>query len=114
MGNNTFKVPVLVKDEKKFDWNDSVVLGGDMTKLRDGRPVKIQVWAESGYTFVSYYLSKVNLENHTKDELIKYLTFQGIKIHSNEKRKTSIKEYKDINRHECWSITLTVGKSDDS
>lgn len=106
-------VPVLTKDKSQFDGDDSVVLGGDTTQLQDGRPVKVQAWSESGYTFVTYFLSIVNLENHSEDELINYLNFQGIKMGSCANRNTSILRYKDINRQECWSVTLAVGESDD-
>lgn len=77
MDQKSYIVPLLAEDEKKTDWNDSVVLGVDVAQLEDGRPIRFQAWAESGYTFVTYVVSIIDLEDFAKEELIKYLIRQG-------------------------------------
>ncbi|WP_280770785.1 hypothetical protein [Salipaludibacillus daqingensis] len=111
MSEVNYILPKLKEDEKQYEWNDSVLLGGEMTQLKDGRPIKVQVWAESGYTFVTYYLSVLYLEKYSKPALITYVKNQGIEVDENIERNASIHLYKDINNEDCWKITFNVGES---
>lgn len=107
---NTILCPQLSK-EKKNEWDDSHILADDTFSLDDSRPVYAQAWAEDGYTFLTYYISKEGLEERTLKSLIEYLELQGVTINSKIKHTASMMSIHDENGMNCWSITLTVGES---
>lgn len=113
MSKSRYVEPVLKRNREKMEWDDSVDLFADTTMLRDGRPVRYEAWAEMGYTFITYYMSIVDLEAYTKDEVIAYLIEQGIEITDEAAGKSEIMRFTDNNGKECWSLTVTVRESDD-
>ncbi|MBU9711574.1 hypothetical protein [Evansella tamaricis] len=106
-------VPVKKDSGKKFEWGDIVELGGNVMYLNDGRPVMSETWGIDGYTLITYFLSIVDLENHSKYEIIQYLNEQGLKITPLSNRSTEIMAFKDANGNDCWSLTVTVGEPED-
>ena len=102
-------------EDKRNDnnvYDDSHSIKNAYIELDDGRKVKGNLWAESEYVFLSYYFSTQGLEDFSKEELIDYLTENGIKdLNDPEKYpqdKISIRETKDKNDNEFYVLTITM------
>ncbi|MGJ7921583.1 hypothetical protein [Neobacillus sp. LXY-4] len=106
-GSQKFKVPILNQADE-YD-NSSTILEST-NFLKDGRPIITQVWKEDEYTFITYYLPSLDLEEFTQNQLLNYLIQQEVKIPPdvNELRVSSMK-FNDMLNMECWSITIVVG-----
>jgi len=93
-------------------YDDSHSIKNEYIELDDGRKVKGDFWAESEYVFLSYYFSVQGLENLSKEELIKYLSDNGIKdLNDSEKYprdKISIRKTNDKNNNEFYVLTITM------
>ena len=83
--------------------------------LDDGRPVSAKLWTESGQTYVSYTFSTKGLERCEKASLLQYLNSQGIKLNLHvAPEKSTVEKGTDIKDEPFWSVTLTIGESDES
>jgi hypothetical protein len=97
-------------DNNAFDDSHSIKSG--YIELDDGRKVKGDFWAESDYAFLSYYFSIQGLEDLSKEELIKYLSDNGIKDLDDPDKyppdQISIREAKDKNSNDFYVLTITM------
>jgi hypothetical protein len=109
--NRKYITPKINSDEN-LEGDDSSTLWENTNLLNDGRPCVTQVWTEDGFTFITYYLSTLGLEEVTQNHLLNYLIQQGVKIppELNELRVSTMKFFDQLNE-ECWSITIVVGES---
>ncbi len=112
MQTNRKYITPKITNGGKLEWDESSTLWENTNPLKDGRPVVTQVWTEDGYTFITYYLSTLGLEEATQNHLLNYLIQQGVKIPPdlNNLRVSTMKFFDQLNE-ECWSITLVVGES---
>ena len=101
------------KEDKDFD--ESKVMKRQIISLADGREVKAELWSEVGYTFLSYYISIIDLESYDKEELIEYLEEQGIKNLSTSDKFSfddiSISRQQDKAENEFWVLTINFGET---
>jgi hypothetical protein len=97
-------------DNNAFDDSRSIKI--DYFELDDGRMVKGDFWAESEYAFLSYYFSVQELEDFSKEELIKYLSDNGIKDLDDAEKyppaKISIIKSRDKNNNEFYVLTINM------
>ena len=101
------------KEDKDFD--ESKVMKRQIISLADGREAKAELWSEVGYTFLSYYVSIIDLEDYDKEKLIEYLEKQGIKNLSNSDKFSvddiSISRQQDKAENEFWVLTINLGET---
>lgn len=107
VGSRKFSVPLLNKADE-YDNSNTIVENSDY--LKDGRPIITQVWKEDEYTFITYFLPSVGIEEMSQNQLLNYLIQQGVKMPPdvNELRISTLK-FNDMLDMECWSITIVVG-----
>ncbi|WP_147534832.1 hypothetical protein [Bacillus marasmi] len=105
-GSLKFKVPILNKADE-FDNSNTIMENTEY--LKDGRPIITQVWKEDEYTFITYFIPSLGIEEMQQNQLLNYLIQQGIKMPPdfNELRVSTIK-FNDMLNMECWSITIVV------
>lgn len=100
------------KSDKNNDFDDSHSIKSDYIELDDGRKVKGDFWAEYDYAFLSYYFSVQGLEDFSKEELIKYLSDNGIKdLNDPDKYPPdiiSIRKTKDKNKNDFYVLTIKM------
>lgn len=101
-----FNVPKLNTDVK-FDNSNTILENTDY--LKDGRPIVTHIWSEDEYTFITYYLPTLGIEEFSQNQLLNYLIQQSVKIPSdiNDLRVSTMKYYDTLDM-ECWSITIVV------
>lgn len=107
----TFYKPSLSVEKDTYD--DSTLISQKETILNDGRPVVSQLWAEIGYTFITYFFSQEGIEHLESHEIIPYLVASGISIDEPSRFRPSIDKWSDDQQKACWRVTLTVGKPDE-
>jgi len=94
--------------------DDSTLISEQLLSLNDGRPVIAQVWAESGYTLLTYFCSSEGIRHLGGAEFLSYLQEEGIKItNDNVVHKPEIDHVKDDNQVDCWRLTLVIGESEE-
>lgn len=107
-----FTIPVFRNKTDHYD--DSKLISEQVLTLNDGRPVIAQLWAESGYTFLTYFYSSEGIENLEGAELLSYLEAEGIKVYrDNARYKPEIDIIKDSNDVDCWRVTFVIGESEE-
>lgn len=107
LGSYKFKVPLLNKADE-YDNSNTII--ENSSYLKDGRPIITQVWKEDEYTFITYFLPSVKIEEFSQNQLLNYLIQQGVKMPPdvNELRVSTLK-FNDMLEMECWSVTIVVG-----
>jgi len=89
-------------------------LGADMGVLLDGRPYLTELWATEGYTLITFFFSKLDLEKASPDQLLTLLhgALEGEGVPKqywvlNRKKVTTMK---DASGNSMYSITFVVGE----
>ena len=103
-----FVTPVLNAENNPYD--DSKLLMEQMLSADDGRPIIAQAWAESGYTFLTYFFCNRGLETASKEDIYEYLVAQGFKL--NRDRRHTARGFTDQVGNHCWNFTITIGEPD--
>ena len=90
--------------------------------LKDGRPFRIEGWFEQGFTYLSYYLPTIAIENHSPEDLKELLVSEGLVIFDDEKFLSSgfsginlsSNTITDASGTDLWEIVVIVGDEDDT
>ena len=90
-------------------YDDACSIMGNTFLLDDSRKVSAEIWAESGYSFLTYRFDNAGIEDHSIEEMIEYLNNNGMKI-DKEKHGQKIDL---IETGGEYRLTLTVGTQED-
>ena len=91
--------------------------------FHDGRPFRIEYWARSYSSFITVYISFLDIENASKQELKDLLIAEDLIEFDDRKYLNSgfggginltAKKFKDASDNEMWSLTIIVGDDDGS
>ena len=99
------KPPLGNADQNIFD--DSTVLQSQEIKLNDGCMVRAELWAEDGYTYLTYDFENENLLGSNDEVIMQYLSEQGLSVKSGKFSHYIMKTGKRI------KLNLTLGKADE-
>ena len=88
--------------------------------LSDGRPFRMECWAASQMTFLTYFMSTLGIENLTNEGLKELLEREQIVDFYDEKFRfggftgcnVDAKKVIDASENEMWSITIIIGDED--
>lgn len=106
-----YPVPNRTSMPTKAEWDDSVELGRGFLKFNDGRPAKVEIWAEDGYTFNTYFFSTMDIDNISFGDLMGYMRAQGIRPDANiQEGRVGLRKHLDGNGNELWSVTIVIGE----
>ena len=106
-----YRTPVFQSKNDPYD--DSTLISEQILTLTNGHPVVAHVWAESGYTFLTYYCTADGIENFNEEDVLEYLQSGGIKLDDKASRKLEINLINDKNQVDCWRVTLVIGETED-
>lgn len=90
--------------------------------LKSSRPFRVECWAENAYTFLTFFMSTLGIEDATEQDLKDLLVSEGLIDFDDDKFVKSgntgcnveAKKMIDASKNEMWSITVIVGDEDDS
>ncbi|GGG05441.1 hypothetical protein [Paenibacillus abyssi] len=100
---------ILRKRETLFD--DARVKSTKEFPYDNRRKIVSQLWSDSGYNFLTYFIPKKGLDNVNKESMIIDLNSKGISIDST--LPCSLDTCLDSEGMECWRLTLTIGESEE-
>jgi hypothetical protein len=88
--------------------------------LKDGRPFRIEGWFEQGFTYLSYYLPIIDIDDHNPEDLKEILVSEGLVSFDDKKFLSSgfssinlsANKISDASGNELWEFTIIVGDED--
>lgn len=107
-------------DRSKFIPNRSQDVSYGEGNFRDGRPFRVEMWFDQGYTYLTYFLPRVGVEAADPETLKGMLVAEGIiDFHDDKFHRSShsginldVKEGSDDAGNEMWIMTVIVGDED--
>lgn len=83
--------------------------------LSDGRPFVVELWSWGGHTFLTYFLSRLGLENATDDHFREMLVQEGLLTFKLLKHPdVAARHWQDPSGNQMWSVNVVVGDEDSS
>jgi hypothetical protein len=98
---------------RKTDENPSLDIGWSEGVLGDGRPYRVECWAEDGITMLTFFLSAQGLETWGAAELAALLAREGLVAFKQPAREVGLMRFIDSAGNDLWSINVTVGSGDE-
>jgi hypothetical protein len=86
-------------------WNEGV--------LSDGRPYRVECWAEDGITSLSFFFSTLGLENCNNQQFAALLEREGLLTFGGEKRYCGARPMTDASGNDMWSVNVVVGDEEE-
>lgn len=88
--------------------------------FKDGRPFRVECWFEQGFTFLTYFIPTLGIENADAVTLKKLLVSEGvIHFHDDKFREAGhsglnieVEKGKDHSDNEIWILNVMVGDED--
>jgi hypothetical protein len=107
-------------DRSKFIPNRSRDASHGEGTFRDNRPFRVEMWFDQGYTYLTYFLPKIGLEDADpetlRDMLVseRLIDFHDDRFHSSGHSgiNLDVKEGTDDAGNEMWIMTVIVGDED--
>lgn len=101
------KYPQIIRDTVDFTSDSEVCnIGFVEGTLNDERPYRVEVWSSYGVTSATIFISIVDFENKTEDDIKRYLISN--KIIEINKDNIYITEMEDLNDNEFLSINVPL------
>lgn len=94
-------------DDPSFDiaWNEDL--------MSDGRPFRVECWAEDGMTCLTFFFSTKGLETASNAQLAELLEREGL-VEFVADRKASALPLSDASGNDMWSVSVVLGIGDES
>ena len=89
-------------------------IGCDEGFLRDGRPYRVECWAEEGVTMLTYFFSTRGLETYANEQFASLLEAEGLVHFLDERRRVSAMPVTDAAGNDMWSVNVVVGAEDET
>jgi hypothetical protein len=89
-------------------------IGWDEGFLRDGRPYRVECWAEEGVTMLTYFFSTRGLETYSNGQFAALLETEGLVRFLDNRRRVSAMPVTDAAGNDMWSVNVVVGVEDDT
>ena len=96
---------------QKTDENDVIDIGWTEGELSDGRPFRLEMWAQDQMTMLTFFFSTLQLSLSEKawadllerEELIRF---------TSELRSVGLRQLSDAGGKPIWSVTVVIGDED--
>lgn len=95
------------------DENGDIDIGWNVSVTSDGRPYKIEMWADEGMSIVTIFMSAIDIEDYTEEQLIEYLESEDIIRYYTEEKSLGVSKWIDPSRNLLWSLSVTIGVDDE-
>ena len=84
-------------------------IGWDEGVLSDGRPYRVECWAEDGITSLTYFFSTWGIETYTNAQFVELLEREGLVRWISDFRSAGAMPFTDAGGNDMWSVNLVVG-----
>lgn len=100
-------------NQTKSAENDQIDIGWAEGVLRDGRPFRLEVWAQDQITCLTVFLSSLGLEDAPSDYLVYLLRRDSVVAWLNgETASADASLFVDAAGNEMWSVNVVIGVDD--
>lgn len=99
---------------EKTDENDQLDIGWNEGFLSDGRPYRIECWAQDQITNVTVFLPTAGIENHSNEQLADLLARERVVwFQPGVKPSAHALPMRDAKDNSVWSVNIVVGIDSD-
>lgn len=101
-------------DRSDIDFTDQKVhnIGYAEGILIDGRPYRLECWAQDQITCITIFISAIGIENLASDEVMNYLEAEGLYKRIVNTNKGSARKFMDDKANIFWSANLVIGSDE--
>lgn len=99
--------------EKRPENDFSLDIGWAEGTMSDGRPYRVECWAQGQTTFLTFFFSVVGLERSDESAIAGQLAREGLLVFAAGKSPMALRRHTDPAGHDLWSATFTVGTEDE-
>lgn len=103
------QTPNFVKTEE----NEALDIGWNEGFLSDGRPYRVECWAESQITMLTFFFSTGGMENLSDATFQKLLTSEGLVQFISDKPHIAAMPTTDASGNSMWSVNVVIGTEDE-
>ena len=89
--------------------NDTIDVGWAEGVFSDGRPFRVECWAQDQVTSLTCFFSAIRLEDFSDEELQHLLEREGVVRFLTEKRFGCGRIWYDPSGHKLWSVNIVIG-----
>jgi hypothetical protein len=94
--------------------NEVLDLAWNVGHLSDGRPYRVEAWAQDQITLWTFFMSTKGIEHLTRAEFAELLVREGLVAFTSSKRYVQAEKFMDESGKEMWSGNVVVGDTDDT
>ena len=99
----------------KTAWKPQVDIGWNEGILRDGRPYRVECWAQEQVTALTFFFSAQGLERYTNEQFADFLESEKLLTYrADESRSAAARKCKDGSGNKLWSVNVVVGDDEDT
>jgi hypothetical protein len=93
--------------------NPVVDIGWNEGVLSDGRPYRVEAWAEDGLTSLTYFFARDGLEALSREMAAELLEREGLLTYRSDTGRSAYPaEVADARGHPMWSINVVIADED--
>jgi len=93
--------------------NDTLDIGWAEGVFSDGRPFRIECWAQDQVTYLQCFFSSVGLEELDRSELQQFLERERLIRFVSDKRFASGRLTSDASENSMWEVNVVIGDEDE-
>jgi hypothetical protein len=94
--------------------NEVLDLAWNVGQLSDGRPYRVEAWAQDQITLWTFFMSTKGIEHLTKPEFTELLVREGLIAFTSSKRYVQAEKFVDESGNEMWSVNVVVGDTEET
>jgi hypothetical protein len=99
----------FIPNFRKTEEHPALDIGWDEGRLSDGRPYRVECWAEDQATSLTYFFSTAGLETLNDVQCVELLEREGLVRWLTGFRSASAMPFTDAAGNSMWSVNLVVG-----
>lgn len=93
--------------------NEALDIGWNEGFLSDGRPYRVECWAESQITMLTFFFSTAGMENYSDVMFKKLLSNEGLVKFVSDEPHVSAMPITDAGGNDMWSVNVVIGTEDE-
>lgn len=98
---------------EKGEGIDVIDIGWNEGFLSDGRPYRVECWAQDQITMLTFFLTTNGIENYSDSMLKQLLIKEGLIKEFLTNAVVSAMPFTDASNNEMWSINIVVGNEEE-
>src|SRR5262245_55424157 len=93
--------------------NFALDIGWDEGRLSDGRPFRVEMWAQDRISYMKCFFSALGLEHLGGSELQQFLERECLVRFRSDKRYAGGRLMIDASGNQMWEVNVVIGDEDD-